>query len=146
MFPRKGPPKACNRNTCVSDFTHQNGATMFKPGSHRDNSGSPEEWNRALQDDELPYSGPEATVLEAPSGSMFLYDARTWHRAGFNRSEHKRAMMAQNYETPDVVPKRDTRAACGKLHRSPVYQELNTREQRDITELLMNIPDFVASQ
>ena len=146
VFPRKGPPKACNRNTCVSDFTHQNGATMFKPGSHRVDSGPPEEWNRALQDDELPYSGPEATVLEAPSGSMFLYDARTWHRAGFNRSEHKRAMMAQNYETPDVVPKRDTRPACEKLHRSPVYQELNTREQRDITELLMNIPDFAASQ
>ena len=39
VFPRKGPPKACNRNTCVSDFTHQNGATMFKPGSHRVDSG-----------------------------------------------------------------------------------------------------------
>ena len=144
VFPRKGPPKACNRNTFVSDFTHLNGATMFKPGSHLVDSGPPEEWNAALQNGELPYSGPEATVLEAPGGSMILYDARTWHRAGFNRSDYKRAMMATNYETPDVVPKRDTRPACERLHRAPVYRELNAREQRDVTDLLMKVPDFVA--
>ena len=144
VFPREGPPKACNRNTFVSDFTHLNGATMFRPGSHLVDSGPPEEWNAPLQSGELPYSGPEATVLEAPGGSMILYDARTWHRAGFNRSDHKRGMMATNYATPDVVPKRDTRPACRRLHRSAVYRELNAREQRDVTDLLMNVPDFAA--
>lgn len=142
VFPRNGPPKACNRNTFVSDFTHLNGATMFKPGSHLVDSGPPDEWNAALVNGELPYSGPEATVLEAPSGSMILYDARTWHRAGYNRSGRKRGMMATNYATPDVVPKRDTRPACKRLHQAPVYQELNAREQRDVTDLLMNVPDF----
>ena len=141
VFPRPGPPKACNRNTFVSNFTHLNGATMFKPGSHLLDSGPPDEWNAAVEDGELPYSGPEATVLEAPSGSMILYDARTWHRAGYNRSDHKRGMMATNYETPDVVPKRDTRPACRRLHQTPVYQELNAREQRDVTDLLMKVPD-----
>lgn len=145
VFPRKGPPKACNRNTFVSDFTHLNGATLFTPGSHLVDSGPPEEWNAPLQSGELPYSGPEATVLEAPGGSMILYDARTWHRAGFNRSDCKRGMMATNYATPDVVPKRDTRPACQRLHQSAVYRELNAREQRDVTDLLMNVPDFVAS-
>ena len=143
VFPRPGPPKACNRNTFVSDFTYLNGATMFKPGSHLLDSGPPDEWNAALQNGELPYSGPEATVLEAPSGSMILYDARTWHRAGYNRSEHKRGMMATNYETPDVVPKRDTRPACRRLHQTPVYQELNARERRDVTDLLMKVPDVL---
>ena len=141
VFPRQGPPKACNRNTFVSNFTHLNGATMFKPGSHLLDSGPPEEWNAALGDGGLPYSGAEATVLEAPAGSMILYDARTWHRAGYNRSDHKRGMMATNYETPDVVPKRDTRPACRRLHQTPVYQELNAREQRDVTDLLMKVPD-----
>ena len=146
VFPRMGPPKACNRNTFVSDFSHLNGATMFTPGSHLVDSGPPDEWNAALANDELPYSGPEATVLEAPSGSMILYDARTWHRAGYNRSDHKRGMMATNYATPDVVPKRDTRPACKRLHQSQVYQELNAREQRDVTDLLMKVPDFAASR
>ena len=146
VFPRKGPPKACNRNTFVSDFSHLNGATMFTPGSHLVDSGPPEVWNAPLENGELPYSGPEATVLEAPSGSMILYDARTWHRAGYNRSGRKRGMMATNYATPDVVPKRDTRPACKRLHQASVYQELNAREQRDVTDLLMNVPDFVPGQ
>ena len=68
VFARMGPPKACNRNTFVSDFSHLNGATMFTPGSHLVDSGPPDEWNAALENGELPYSGPEATVLEAPSG------------------------------------------------------------------------------
>ena len=142
VFPRKGPPKACNRNTFVSAFSYLNGATMFKPGSHLLDSGPPDEWNAPLQDGELPYGGPEATVLEAPAGSMILYDARTWHRAGFNRSGHKRGMMATNYETPDVVPKRDTRPVCERLHKTAAYRELNAREQRDVTGLLMSVPDF----
>ena len=145
VFPRKGPPKACNRNTFVSDFSYLNGATMFAPGSHLVDSGPPEEWNAPLENGELPYGGPEATVLEAPSGSMILYDARTWHRAGYNRSGRKRGMMATNYATPDVVPKRDTRPACERLHQAPVYQELNAREQRDVTDLLMKVPDFAAA-
>lgn len=145
VFPRKGPPKACNRNTFVSEFTHLNGATLFKPGSHLLDSGPPDAWNAALEDGELPYSGPEATVLEAPSGSMILYDARTWHRAGFNRSAHKRGMMATNYETPDVVPKRDTRPVCKRLHQATVYRELNAREQRDVTDLLMKVPDYAST-
>ncbi len=146
VFPRQGPPKACNRNTFVSNFSHLNGATMFKPGSHLLDAGPPDEWNAPLQDGELPYSGPEATVLEAPAGSMILYDARTWHRAGYNRSGHKRGMMATNYETPDVVPKRDTRPVCERLHQTAVYRELNAREKRDVTGLLMNVPDYVPSR
>ena len=145
VFPRVGPPKACNRNTFVSDFSHLNGATMLRPGSHLLDSNPPAEWNAPVEKGEQPYSGPEATVVEAPAGSMFLYDARTWHRAGYNRSEHKRGMMATNYETLDVIPKRDTRPACGKLHRSPVYQELNAREQRDVTDLLMKVLDYEES-
>ena len=146
VFPREGPPKACNRNTFVSDFSYKNGATMLKAGSHLLDSAPPEEWNAPLANDKLPYSGPEATVVEAPAGSMFLYDARTWHRAGYNLTEHKRGMMATNYETPDVVPKRDTRPVYAKLHASPVYQELNAREQRDVTDLLMKVPDYAPEE
>ncbi|MDA0791318.1 MAG: phytanoyl-CoA dioxygenase family protein [Proteobacteria bacterium] len=145
VFDRKGPPKACNRNVCVSDFTQLNGATAFRLGSHKIDSGPPEEWNAALQEDEpgLPYNGSESTVLEAPGGSIVLYDSRTWHRAGMNRSQHKRSAMLTSFQTPDVIPKRDSRPACKRLHDSPVYQELNPREQRDVTELLMNQPEVI---
>ena len=146
---RKGPLKAVQRNVCVSDFAKANGATAYKLGSHVDDNLPPSEWNPALDGPDFfggtsptarPYSGPESDVVEAPAGSIVIYDARTWHRAGFNHSEHKRGSMLMSFQTADVPPKKDTRPTCKKLHESPVYQELNALQQREITELMMNQP------
>ena len=141
---RKGPIKAVQRNVCISDFKKENGATAYKLGSHAEDLGPPEEWNPAHGGENplaRPYSGPEASVIEAPAGSIVLYDARTWHRAGFNLSGHKRGAMLMSFQTADVIPKKDTRPTCSKLHASPVYQDLNLREQQEITELMMNQPN-----
>lgn len=141
---RKGPIKAVQRNVCVSDFRKANGATAYKLGSHLLDSPPPE-WNPARHGGPVnarPYSGTAAEVVEAPAGSIVLYDARTWHRAGINHSSRKRAAMLQSFQAADVIPKRDTRPTCEKLHASPVFQELNRRQQADLTELLMNQPDL----
>ena len=141
---RGGPIKAVQRNVCVSDFTKHNGATAYKLGSHRAPTNPPPEWNPARNggdESARPYSGAEADVLEAPAGSIVLYDARTWHRAGFNHSGEKRGAMLMSFQTADVIPKRDTRPTCKRLHESSVYQEFDPRQQREITELLMNQPD-----
>ena len=141
---RDGPVKAVQRNVCVSDFTKHNGATAYKLGSHRAPTNPVPEWNPARHGGDpaaRPYSGPDADVLEAPAGSIVLYDARTWHRAGFNRSDAKRGAMLMSFQTADVIPKRDTRPTCKLLHESTVYQEFDARQQREITELLMNQPD-----
>ena len=141
---REGPIKAVQRNVCVSDFTKRNGATAYKLGSHLAATNPPPAWNPGRNGDDpaaRPYSGPEADVIEAPAGSIVLYDARTWHRAGFNHSPNKRGAMLMSFQTADVIPKRDTRPTCKRLHDSPVYQEFDARQQREITELLMNQPD-----
>lgn len=143
---RKGPLKAVQRNVCVSDFGKANGATAYKLGSHLADTLPPDEWNPGRDGTDptvRPYSGPESDVVEAPAGSIVLYDARTWHRAGFNHSQHKRASMLMSFQTADVIPKKDTRPTCKKFHESPIYQELNSRQQREITELMMNQPDVV---
>ena len=141
---RKGPIKAVQRNVCVSDFTKFRGATVFKLGSHLAETSPPPEWNqfRDAKPGErgLPYGGPEADVVEAPGGSIILYDARTWHRAGINRSQHKRGAMLSSFQTVDVVPKTDTKYAYGRLLESPIYQELNAREQHEIADLFLNQP------
>lgn len=117
---------------------------MFKLGSHLADTPPPPEWNqfRDAKPGErgLPYGGPEADVVEAPGGSIILYDARTWHRAGINRSQHKRAAMLSTFQTVDVVPKTDTKYAYGRLLKSPVYQELDAREQHEIADLFLNQP------
>ena len=140
---RKGPIKAVQRNVCVSDFSKANGATAYKLGSHLADTGPPPEWNPAFHGDDptaRSYSGPETEVVEAPAGSIVLYDARTWHRTGFNHSDQKRGAMLMSFQTADVIPKKDTRPTCKQLRESPVFQELNTRQQREITELMMNQP------
>ena len=59
---------------CLDDFTADNGATCFVPGSHR--------LNRPPRPDD------EATPVpfEAPAGTLIVFDSRIWHRTGFNRT------------------------------------------------------------
>ena len=142
---RNGPIKAVQRNVCVSDFKKENGATAYKLGSHVAANNPSPEWNPARNGgppNARPYSGPDADVVEAPAGSIVLYDARTWHRAGFNHSNRKRAAMLQSFQAGDVIPKRDTRPVCKRWQTTSAYDQLNSRQQRDITELLMNQPDL----
>ena len=81
-------------------------------------------------------------MVEAPAGSIILYDARTWHRAGFNDSKHKRAGMLQSFQTADVIPKRDTGPVYKRLRGTSMVEELNAREKREVSELLLNQPEM----
>ena len=143
-YKRTAPPVAVQRNVCISDFTKMRGATAFKLGSHALDAYPPEHWNPSYNDDEpydrarhgLPYTGPEADVIEAPAGSIILYDARTWHRAGFNRSKRKRAAMLQAMLAARVKVKTDTANAYQRFVASPFADALNAREHREIRQLM----------
>ena len=134
------------RNVCVSDFTKVRGATAFKLGSHTLERPPPKAWGRAgdhgkpgyRAEHGLPYTGPEADIIEAPAGSTILYDARTWHRAGVNRTDHKRAAMLQAMVPAYVVPKNDTGGPYKEFLRSPAYPELNERERREVRNLMVH--------
>jgi len=67
-------PMAFNVAWAIDDFTAENGATRFVPGSHLKGHGpSPED--SAL-----------TAPIECPAGSIFLLDGRTWHQTGANTS------------------------------------------------------------
>lgn len=55
----------------VTDFTADNGATVFVPGSHL--SGRQPE-------PRAPFS--DAHRAQAPAGSVILWDGRIWHATG----------------------------------------------------------------
>jgi ectoine hydroxylase-related dioxygenase (phytanoyl-CoA dioxygenase family) len=98
-------------NTCIDAFTRHNGGTLFKLGSHRLNIGPPRQWNELPGAEEIfpggrslagggavgramtPYGGADAQTIECPAGSVILYDARTWHRMGENRSGAPRSCI-----------------------------------------------------
>lgn len=76
----------------VSDFTPENGGTLFVPRSHSrpDNPSGANDIDpfRALPDEE------HAT---GPAGAAFLYDARLWHAVAPNRSHAPRIALAVRY-------------------------------------------------
>lgn len=134
------------RNVCVSEFTKVRGATAFKLGSHALDHGPPRAWGVAgdhgrpgyRAEHGLPYTGPEADVIEAPAGSTILYDARTWHRAGVNRADAPRAAMLQAMVPAYVVPKNDTGGPYKEFRQSAAYAALNDRERREIRNLMVH--------
>ena len=134
------------RNTCVSDFRADNGATLFKLGSHASSAPPPEAWGRSTQTyrkgsrarNGLPYAGPEADVIEAPAGSIVLYDARTWHRAGMNRTERKRGAIIQALVPGFIMPFMDTSATYKAFLASDAYAGVTERERTEVERLMVH--------
>ena len=134
------------RNLCVSEFRKENGATCFKLGSHALGAGPPVEWGTGNANKEpghreargLPYTGPDADVVEAPPGSYILYDSRTWHRAGVNRTPHKRAAMLQAVIPMYMLPFRDTSRVYKQFINGPFVEELTELEKRELESLMVS--------
>lgn len=134
------------RNVCVSDFAKERGATAFKLGSHALEQPPPDAWGTAAMHARpgyraahgLPYNGPDADVVEAPGGSTILYDSRTWHRAGVNRTPHRRAAMLQAMIPTYVMPKNDTSVAYKSFVGSAAHAMLNERERDQFRRLMVH--------
>jgi ectoine hydroxylase-related dioxygenase (phytanoyl-CoA dioxygenase family) len=87
--PWPAEPQGANAAWCVDDFTADNGATCFVPGSHLLNR-PPE------PQDDLP-----ARPMEAPAGSLVVFESRIWHRTGNNvTADQRRAAIFGWYTRP----------------------------------------------
>lgn len=69
-------PQGANAAWCLDDFTDENGATRIVPGSHK--------WHRPPREDE---ANIDTVPMEAPAGSMIVFESRLWHKTGFNRTK-----------------------------------------------------------
>jgi ectoine hydroxylase-related dioxygenase (phytanoyl-CoA dioxygenase family) len=76
--PWPAEPQGANAAWCIDDFTADNGATCFVPGSHR------------LHRPPEPGDDVTPIPLEAPAGTLVVFESRLWHRTGFNRTQHQR--------------------------------------------------------
>jgi ectoine hydroxylase-related dioxygenase (phytanoyl-CoA dioxygenase family) len=72
--PWPSAPQGLNVAWCLDDFTEANGATRFVLGSHK--------LNRAPRPDEDPPTAP----MQAPAGSVVVFESRVWHKTGDNRT------------------------------------------------------------
>ena len=83
--PWSAEPQGLNVAWCLDDFTEANSATRIVPASHR--------LNRAPRSDE---AGVDTIPLEAPAGSIVVFESRLWHKTGFNRTadQHRAGVFA----------------------------------------------------
>jgi hypothetical protein len=80
----------CNSIWLLDDFSRENGATRIVPGTHL--SGS-------LPQEVLPdaaASHPDEVIIDAPAGSVFIFNSHAWH-GGTNNQTNKERRSIHSY-------------------------------------------------
>jgi hypothetical protein len=90
-----GHYKVCNSIWLLDNFSKENGATRIVPGTHR--SGKLPQ--NVLQDPEA--SHPDEVIIEAPAGSVFIFNSHAWHGGTNNRTEKIRRSIHSYFCTTD---------------------------------------------
>ncbi|MBA2522348.1 MAG: phytanoyl-CoA dioxygenase family protein [Solirubrobacterales bacterium] len=103
--PRLIPGYVTNMGATIAldDFTEENGATWFLPGSHTMAVAPAEEQFFA-----------EGKRVVAPAGSVFFFNARLWHSGGANETDSWRHALTVNMCRPFMKQRLDIpRALAG---------------------------------
>ena len=82
-------PYTANFNYLLSDYTKDDGALAFVPGSHR--------WRRWPAPEEAEYWNDRCHPVEAPMGSMIIWGDHTWHGSYPRKADGLRLMMLGTY-------------------------------------------------
>jgi hypothetical protein len=86
-IPRPRPAFSYATILAVDDFTEDNGATVYVPGSH--------EW-----DDRRPGPDDQAVPVVMKAGSAVLFSGTLWHGGGENRTDRARLAVTCQYCEP----------------------------------------------
>ena len=107
-------PFTANFNYLLSDYSKDDGALSFVPGSHR--------WRRFPSLEEAEYWLDRAQPIEAPMGSMIVWGDHTWHGSYPRKSNGLRLMMLATYCRPHMQSQEPFRPTVTQtaLDRNPI--------------------------
>jgi ectoine hydroxylase-related dioxygenase (phytanoyl-CoA dioxygenase family) len=97
----------------LDDFTEENGATWYLPGSHLIKK-QPEE--------EFFYRHAERLIV--PKGSVFYFNPRLWHAGGMNRSATWRNSLIIAYAKPWMKQRVDIPRFMAHIDRRSMSDEI----------------------
>tara|TARA_B100000073_G_scaffold69415_1_gene51286 strand:+ start:778 stop:1701 length:924 start_codon:yes stop_codon:yes gene_type:complete len=89
------PVRSVLSSLLLDNYTKENGTTRIVPGSHK-KLCSPDEEGYFDQDH------PDQVYIEAPRGTLLIYDINTWHRGGKNINGKKRRHININYRSRKI--------------------------------------------
>jgi ectoine hydroxylase-related dioxygenase (phytanoyl-CoA dioxygenase family) len=98
-------PLAVSALHCLDDFTHETGGTQVIPHSHRLEKFPSDSYVDQFQ-----------SQIEAPAGSVILFDSMLYHRAGTNRSSRIRRGINHVYTIPLLKQQIDIPSALNGRH------------------------------
>jgi hypothetical protein len=82
-----GDYQVCNSIWLLDDFTAENGATRFVPGTHL--RGHPPESEMA----DPTAAHPDEVLLTAPAGTVVVFNGHIWHGGTRNRGDRRRRSL-----------------------------------------------------
>ncbi len=89
-------PHIANMNWIITDYTRENGALAYVPGSHREQR--------------MPEPGealPRSVPVEAPKGSLVMFQGGLWHGAYRKTTPGLRMTMLGQHCRPYIIPFQD---------------------------------------
>jgi ectoine hydroxylase-related dioxygenase (phytanoyl-CoA dioxygenase family) len=105
---------------CIDDFSALTGGTHVLPGSHNVEAFPPDAF---IERHEL--------QIEAPAGSVIVFDSMMYHRTGVNRSAGPRRAINHTYTVPFVKQQIDLPSLLGGRHSDdPALRRLLGYESR----------------
>ena len=116
-----GDYKVCNSIWLLDDFSQANGATRIVPGTHL---------KRSLPQEDLedPWaSHPEEIIIEAPAGTVVIFNSHTWHGGTNNTTDrHRRSVHSYfcRMDQPQQVDQQRYIRAETLSRMSPEVREL----------------------
>jgi ectoine hydroxylase-related dioxygenase (phytanoyl-CoA dioxygenase family) len=94
---------------CVDDFTEETGGTCVLPATHKAEAFPSEEFIRR-----------HSRVIEAPAGSVLVFDSMLYHRGGLNKSSRVRRAVNHMYTLPLIKQQISLpRALGGRFREDP---------------------------
>lgn len=120
-------PLAVQTLLTVDEFTPENGATFFLYGTHLFENFPSDDFVRKWQ-----------VQIEAPAGSLIMFDSLLYHRSAPNRSDRERIAINNFYTLPILAQQIDLASMLQGAHAA-------TEEDRELFGYQWNPPKDVLS-